>query len=62
MALNAPNPARQIAASLLLDVVRNDTAGKPKPRRETIEATATPEVVAELHKLIDEFGLGDRMG
>ena len=62
VALNAPNPARQIAASLLLDVIRNDAAGRPKPRADTIEANAGPEVVSELHKLIDEFGLRDRMG
>jgi len=61
VALNASNPARKIAASLLLDVIRNDTASKPKPRAETIEANATPEVVSELRKLIDEFGLRDRL-
>ena len=61
VALNASNPARQIAASLLLDVIRNDTARKPKLPAETIEANATPEVVTELHKLIDEYGLRDRM-
>ena len=57
-ALGASTLSRRIAASLLLDVLHGDSRDQlSKGKLETVEATATPDVVKELRTLIDEHGL-----
>jgi hypothetical protein len=57
-ALNATFPSRRIAASLLLDVLRDRSNDVALTRLlEIVEATKASEVVTELRKLIEEYGL-----
>ena len=57
-ALNASAPARRIAASLLLDVMRAKWSAEAfHSRLQTVEASETAEVAKELRALIERHGL-----
>lgn len=57
-AFNASAPARRIAASLLLDVMRAERSDEAfHSRLQTVEASETAEVAKELRALIERHGL-----
>ena len=55
----AHNEDRRRAAPLVLDMLRLTQASRDLPRTlESIRAEDGPDVAAEMHTLIDEYGLG----